>query len=134
MMTFLRMLPALLMVMSATYDYNATPGTLSPSACANTTTWPAPTNETCKECEFIVGFLQREVAAGNKTISDLMHFVEYICKHLKGPTAKECDMIANDIKCIVGYIDKGFNSTTICDKLHFCTTRIVPSIVETPYT
>ena len=131
MTTLLHLLPALLMVMSVTY--NTTPET--PSACANTTDWPAPTNETCRECRFIVGFLQHEVATGNKTISDLMHFVEYICKHLKGPTAKECDMIANDIKCIVGYIDKGFNSTTICDKLHFCPPRIVPIIIaETPYT
>jgi hypothetical protein len=61
---------------------------------------------------------------GNKTISFITKVIEGICKHIPGPSAKECNIISNDISEIVNYLDKGMNATTVCEKIHFCNETI----------
>ncbi len=90
------------------------------------------TNRTCEMCETLVSLIKFEMNLGNKTISFITKVIEGICKHIPGPSAKECNIISNDISEIANYLDKGMNATTVCEKIHFCNetipTQISPSV------
>ena len=91
------------------------------------------TNRTCEMCETLVSLIKFEMNLGNKTISFITKVIEGICKHIPGPSAKECNIISNDIKEIANYLDKGMNATTVCEKIHFCNETIpiqIPSLVR----
>lgn len=125
-MTILRVVPLLFIIMNITENYNV-------AACtenANMLAWPTITNTTCRECTFIVGFLEREMPKENRTTSKLTRLMEHICQHLKTPSGIECRILADDIRCVFEYIDKGLNSTMVCNKLRFCTPEIVEQSVN----
>ena len=86
------------------------------------------TNRTCEMCEVLVSLVKFELNLGNKTISFITKVIEGICKHIPGPSAKECNIISNDIKEIANYLDKGMNATTVCEKIHFCNETIITPI------
>jgi len=86
------------------------------------------TNRTCEMCETLVSLIKFEMNLGNKTISFITKVIEGICKHIPGPSEKECNIISNDIKEIANYLDKGMNATTVCEKIHFCNETIITPI------
>lgn len=81
-------------------------------------------NRRCAMCETLVSLIKFEMNLGNKTISFITKVIEGICKHIPGPSAKECYIISNDISEIANYLDKGMNATTVCEKINFCNETI----------
>ena len=81
-------------------------------------------NRRCAMCETLVSLIKFEMNLGNNTISFITKVIEGICKHIPGPSAKECYIISNDISVITKFLDKGMNATTVCKKINFCNETI----------
>jgi len=77
-------------------------------------------NNTCEMCESLVKIIDYDLKKDNKTIQDILKFVENVCSHVVGPSAKECLIIVKNIENIVNWINKGFDPHEICLKLQFC--------------
>lgn len=77
-------------------------------------------NTTCKSCLFVGHLVKHEIDVGNNTISNITHFIEDVCKEIKGPSGQECMLVVKAIQQMVNMFDHGFNVTQICHKLGFC--------------
>ena len=77
-------------------------------------------NNTCQMCESLVKIIDYDLKKDNKTVQDILKFVENICDHIIGPSSKECLIIVKNIENIVNWINKGVDPHEICLKLHFC--------------
>ena len=81
---------------------------------------PYINNMTCDTCEFVAHMVKHEIDVGNNTISNITHFIEDICRDIKGPGGQECMVIVDSIQQMVNMFAHGFNVTQICNKLGFC--------------
>lgn len=83
------------------------------------------TNTTCDICDFFVSIVKNDIDSGNHIIKNITNFIEYICEHINGPAAQECDNIVKNISVIVNYLDHGMNITQVCNKLGFCNSTMI---------
>ena len=86
----------------------------------DTSITPIINNMTCDTCEFVAHMVKHEIDVGNNTISNITHFIEDICKEIKGPSGQECMLVVKTIQEMVNMFAHGFNVTQICNKLGFC--------------
>ena len=76
-------------------------------------------NTICDNCINLINILRGSVD-NNSTIIDIIHFINYVCSHIYGPGARECNLIVDNIEHIINLIHNNTNSTVICKDLHLC--------------
>ena len=77
-------------------------------------------NTTCEFCIGIVSIIKAELNMVNGSISNITHFIDAICSHISGPSAKECLLVSRSIQKIVSDIDHGLNVTETCHSIGMC--------------
>ncbi len=76
-------------------------------------------NNICDNCINLINILRGSID-NNSTIIHIVQFINYVCSHIYGPGARECNLIVNNIKLIINLIHNNTNSTSICTDLHLC--------------
>jgi len=75
----------------------------------------------CDFCKTVIGLTSYEIHHYNKTIVDVEHIVEDLCKDIGGTiVAEECDFIINHLQSVFDWIASGLNPSEICKKMHMC--------------
>ena len=85
-----------------------------------------PFNNSCHLCEEIIDVVEKDVNVFNRTITDIIVVIRDICQDVPGPSGKECIYILDNMQQIMRWVTGGMNSSTICHKIGFCNTTLLP--------
>lgn len=93
--------------------------------CVNTTATPPLSNltlvnGTCDLCIGLVSIVKADINMVNSSIANITHFIDMVCSHISGPSAKECVYFSKSIENVVSELDHGLNVSQVCDGIGMC--------------
>ena len=94
-------------------------------SCVNTTMAPPMSNltlvnGTCDLCLGMVSMVKADITMVNGSIANITHFIDMVCSHIAGPSAKECVIFSKSIEKVVSELHHGLNVSQVCHGLGMC--------------